>query len=214
MKKYYSELTPKERIQAIVENKIYPILKDDGYRFVKSGISLKKDIDNFTYEIWFSRNHRNFGDEVCAFEVYAMIYVKNYNKWHKKVYGTKPIHNLLVSRFDSNIPNWDYHGFDMGYDLAIDDNEAIVESVIKNIKNAVIPFFDKVTSYEAAIDTMIENEAYYSIPMLLDFCEIIENKEKSHMLLEWFEKELGSETSFLSDTLEDLELRKERLKKV
>lgn len=211
MNKLYPDLTPKDRIQTIIENKVYSILKDDGYRFIKSSISLKKDIENFTYEIWFSRNHRNFGDEVCAFEVYAMIYVKNYYKWHKMQYGTKPISNLLVSKLDSNIPNWDYHSFDLGYDLAIQDNEEIVESVIQNINNAVIPFFDKVRNYETAIDIMVENEAYYSIPMLLDFCMIIDNRDKSKMLIEWFDKELESGTSFLRNTLEELELRKEKI---
>lgn len=214
MNKLYPELDPKERIQSLIEHKVFPLFKEHAFKYVKSGISLKRNNVNFTYEIWFPRNNRNTGDVVCAFDVQAIIYAKNYNKWHKNTFGKKPINNILISEENSSIPNWNSKEFQLGYDLALDDNEKILNSLINNINKSVLPFFNKVSSYESAIEAVKENESYHLTPMLLDFCEIIENKEKSKEILLWFKKERGKGTEFTNETLEQVELREERLKSV
>ncbi|MDH3976086.1 MAG: hypothetical protein OEV42_17575 [Deltaproteobacteria bacterium] len=211
MEKIYPELKPKERIEAIVENYIYPVVVDHGFRFVRSGISLKKDIKDFSYEIYFSRNHRNVDDIVCAFDVHAFVRGSGYSKWYKNIYNKKLENNLIVSAHNHYIPNWVDDEFKNGYDLAISDNAKILDSLLNNIHSSVLPFICQITDYESAIEAVKKEESYFKTPMLLDFCEILRDEKQAFNILSWFEKEQDCGTEFMNETLEQVSIRKHRL---
>jgi len=93
------------------------------------------------------------------------------------------------------------------------DNAKIVNIVNSNINNIGIEFLNKLSNFRDSVDSIMQMERFAMTPMLMDFCEIENNKTKAIDILNWFEKyKKSTDKEFSQDTLKEINLRKERLK--
>ncbi|PNX45603.1 MAG: hypothetical protein BV456_13390, partial [Thermoplasmata archaeon M8B2D] len=205
----YNELNPTERIPKIIREYIFPSFEKYGFKILKSGLTIKKTENDFVYEINVYKNHRNIGDYVCAFTMYASVQSSFYQKWYKKTYGEKIQNSSIISYIIQALPNSTFNS-DIDFDLALYDNQCLIKLINENVDSSIIPFFNQVNSIEAALKLLREEEVLFAAPMILDFCEILGLENTAKEIITWFNI---SGKDALEDTKEDVRVRSERLKK-
>lgn len=202
----YPEFSPTERIPKIIEEFIFPPLEKKGFKILKSGLSIKRTIDIFQQEIWFSKSKWNIENEICAFTPHFTVTLKNYKKWHLSEYGEQPMNDVLESHTANYIDGWNKELFDgNNYDLAKDDNMRIVELLNKNTANHGLAFLEHLTNYESAVEHLMKSERFYLAPKMIDICLINEDFQTANDVLSWFRNyERTGESEFMESTLNDM----------
>ena len=212
---YFPDQKPGERIHNVVSEYIRPFLEQSGFKMLKSELTFKKKLDKFEQEIHFSKSRHNRANEMVRFDIGFIVTSNYYKKWTKETYGEKWAENSILASNANYIPNWDKKVLKSisWYDLATDDNSVIVDIVNYNIQNNGLQFLNNLSDFEVAIDYIMGMERFARTPMLMDFCEIVNNREKAKEVLNWFEnfKERNNK-EFSEETLSQVDLRKKRLK--
>lgn len=186
---------------------VFPSSEKEGFKILKSGLSIKRTVRIFNQEIWFSKSKWNNENEICAFTPNFSVSIKGYDKWHKSQYGGNSA---------NYIESWNPELFDDNdYDLAKDDNKRIVELLNQNIENVGIPYLTTLSKYDSAVEHLIESERYYLAPKMIDICIINEDLQAANNILIWFRNyERADESKFMESTLNDMNQRELKLKGV
>ena len=212
---YFPDQKPGERIHSVISEYIRPNLEQNGFKMLKSELSFKRKTEQFEQEIHFSKSRHNRANEMVRFDIGFIVTSNYYKKWLKKTYGKEFADGSIFASNANYIPNWNkkvLHSISW-YDLATDDNSVIVDIVNYNIKNNGLEFLNNLSNFKVAVDYIMGMERYARTPMLMDFCEIVNNKEKAEEVLNWFENfKDKTDKEFSEETLKLVELRKERLK--
>tara|TARA_B100001245_G_C22745061_1_gene361066 strand:- start:63 stop:734 length:672 start_codon:yes stop_codon:yes gene_type:complete len=206
---HYPKLGPTERIPKIIEEFIYPPLEKKDFKILKSGLSIKRTIDIFQQEIWFSKSKWNIENEICAFTPHFTVTLKNYKKWHLSEYGEQPMNDVLESHAANYINSWNKELFDNDdYNLAKDDNSRIVQLLNENIANYGLPFLERLSNYESAVEHLMKSERFYLAPKMIDICIIKEDFQTANDVLSWFRNyERTGKSEFMESTLKDMNQR-------
>lgn len=209
----YPELNPTERIPRIIQEFIFPPLEKEGFKILNSGLSIKRNTNIFTQEIWFSRSKWNIENEICAFTPHFSTTIKGYNRWHKSKYGDNPLNDVLYGRAANYIQGWNKELFDGNdYDLAKNDNKRIIQLLNENIKLAGLSHLLELSNYKTAIDFLRDSKHYYLTPKMIDICFIAKDFKMARGVLKWFrEYEQTGESNFSDSTIKDIELRVKEL---
>jgi len=209
----YPELSPTERIPKIIKECIFPPLKKEGFKILKSGLSIKRTQASFQQEIWFSKSKWNIENDICAFTPHFTVTLKNYKKWHNSEFGEPPINDVLESHTAHYIHGWNGDLFDNDdYDLAKDDNERIVELLNENILTQGIPFLEQLSNYKSATKYLMDSERYYLAPKMIDICIINEDFQLANVVGNWFRNyERTGESEFKESTLKEMDQRGRKL---
>ena len=207
---FYPNLSPAERIPKVIKEYIYPTLEKEGFKILKTELSIKREVNNlFVQEIWFSKSKWNVDNEICAFTPHFSVSIKGYNRWHTKQYGEKPLNEILDGRAANYIDGWSKEFFDGNdYDLAKDDHNHIVQIINHNISKSGLPFLDTLADYLSAVDFLIREERYFKAPAMIDICLMNDDLEKAREIFNWFRKyEKTGESEFMEATLHDMQRR-------
>ncbi len=204
----YNELNPTERIPKIIREYIFPSFEKYGFKILKSGLT-KKTENDFVYEINVYKNHRNIGDYVCAFTMYASVQSSFYQKWYKKTYGEKIQNSSIISYIIQALPNSTFNS-DIDFDLALYDNQCLIKLINENVDSSIIPFFHQINSIEVALELLRKENSLYDAPKMLDFCEILGLENTAKEIITWFN---SSGKNMLVEIKEDVRIRSDRLNK-
>jgi hypothetical protein len=206
----YADLKPGDRIHKIIEEYIYPDLKDKGFKLKKSPLSLTRTLGQLEQTIHFQKNIHNSGNEMAAFDVSFHISFKSYKAWHLEKYN-KSIMNEAVAwvKYGRDIPNWsnDFTS-SLWYDLAQTDNVKIIDVLRNNMSKYGLKYLDSYYDFQTSINTIKEKNLFYQTPLVYDFCVFLNDKKQASEILTWFDNARLSGLSFNADILASVELRK------
>jgi len=206
----YSDLKAGDRIYKIIDEFIYPDLKDKGFKLKKSPLSLIRTLGQIEHTIHFQKNIHNSGNYKAAFDVSFHISFKSYKTWHLEKYNKSIINEAVAwQKAGRDIPNWsnDFTS-SLWYDLAQTDNVKIIDVLKNNIMNYGLKYLDSYSDFQTSINTIKENNHFYQTPLIYDFCLFLNDKKQAAEILTWFDNAKLSGLTFNSDILENVELRK------
>ena len=211
----YSDLSPTDRVPKIITEYIFPPLEEQGFRILNSGLSIKRNFNQFIQEIWFSRSKWNTGSSICAFTPHFEVILKGYEKWHLSRYEIKPLNNFFFGRTALYLEDWNKELYDSNdYDLAKDNNFRIIKLLNENIAKCGLSFLNTLSNYKTAVDFITKNEHYFLAPKLVDICLMDNDPYQAEEVLKWFRNyERTGESEFMELTIKDIEVREIELRK-
>jgi hypothetical protein len=208
----YEDLKPGERIRKLIEEFVEPELTQLGFKLLKSELTFKRKIGNFTQEIYFAKNQRNFGNTIVSFWTILSVKSNYYLKWHEKTYGIKPMNEFIQSWYDNHIKTWNSDYWSAGkYDLTKFDNNKLMNDLKKNILTIGIPLLDKNSNWENAGDNLMENERFGFVSKIFDFYILAGKKEKAIESINTIEKYFKKANDYPQEIFEEIEMRKDYL---
>lgn len=209
----YLEFSPTERIPKIIEEFIFPPLEKKGFKILKSCLLIKRTVDIFQQEIWFSKSKWNIENEICAFTPHFTLTLKKYKKWHLSEYGEEPMNEILEGHAANYIDGWNKELFDNDvYDFAKFDNSRIVQLLNENIANQGLPFLELLSNYKSGIEHLMKSERFHLAPKMIDICIMNEDFRTANSILSWFRSyEQTGESEFIESTLNDMDKREHKL---
>ena len=210
----YTDLPPGDRIRKLLEEFVEPELTKLGFKLLKSELTFKRKIGEFTQEIHFSKNRWNFGSSVVSFWTILSVKSKFYVKWHEETYGVKPMNDFIDSWYDSHIKTWNSEFWDGDqYDLTKFDNVQLMTDLKNNIMNIGIPILNTVSDWKSGADYLFEKERWMHAAKIFDFY-IISNEPKkaieTQKVIEKYFNELDSE-NVPKERFEEIKIRKDYL---
>ncbi|MFC4721771.1 hypothetical protein ACFO5O_05540 [Geojedonia litorea] len=205
----YAELKPGDRIRKLVEEFVQPELTSLGFKLLKSELTFKRKIGDFTQEIYFAKNQRNFGNTIVCFWTILSVKSNYYVKWHEKKYGFKPMNEFVESWYDNHIKTWNTDFWNGGhYDLTEFDNVKLMNDLTKNILTIGLPLLDKVSDWEGAADSLMERQRFGFISKIFDFYILAGKEEKAIESLKTAEDYFNSVEDVPSERFEEIKLKK------
>ncbi|WP_139181065.1 hypothetical protein [Winogradskyella thalassocola] len=205
----YAELKPGDRIRKLVEEFVQPELTSLGFKLLKSELTFKRKIGDFTQEIYFAKNQRNFGNTIVCFWTILSVKSNYYVKWHEKKYGFKPMNEFVESWYDNHIKTWNTDFWNAGhYDLTEFDNIKLMNDLTKNILTIGLPILDKVSDWEGAADSLMERQRFGFISKIFDFYILAGKEEKAIESLKTAEDYFNSVEDVPSERFEEIKLKK------
>ena len=208
----YSDLKPGDRIRKLVEEYVEPELSAIGFKLLKSELTFKRKIGNFTQEIYFAKNQRNFGNTVVSFWTILSVKSNFYVKWHEKTYGFKPMNEFIDSWYDNHIKTWNSEYWNGGqYDLTKFDNVKLMNDLTKNILNIGIPLLNEASDWETAADYQVRNQKFGFISKIFDFYVIADKKQKAIEALQFAEDFFKSLEDVPEERFEEIKVKKDYL---
>ncbi len=211
MNQNFPDLSPTQRIPKVIQTFLFPHFEKYGFTISKSGLTFKKSAKEFVYALNAYKNQRNCENVVCAFEIWANVSSPTYNRWHRFAYHQPILNTHIISNRIGSLPNSTLKPTQLDFDLAQQDNIFIIESIKENIEPSILPFLLQVTSWETTIQAVQKEEEFFKIPMLLDFCEILQNQELGKKTLAWFTE--STDRTEYDHIEQEFFIREERLKK-
>lgn len=198
----HPDLSPSERIPTLIREHVFPVLAPHDFRLSASGLTCKRKTDHFTHTINIYKNQRNAQGAVCAFEIWANITSPTYNRWYKKTYGESLKNDQIYSNRIQHFPNSDVDAEDYNYHLEITDNYAVVDQIHLALTEAVLPFLDQIQTLTDAVNMLKEQNHWHKLPMMLDWCDILEDHTLARELVDWFEQvTLHEDTVHVDDAI-------------
>lgn len=192
LKLFYPELPPNDRIRKVIEVYIYPNLKPLGFRMLKSKLIIKRDLGDFSQEIFFKTSRKNSSDLCIKFHPHFFVKNNFYSKWYKTQYDENIPNDYRISNntlwvSGNNIPNWGetFNSYSW-YDLLVRDNQVIVDELNHKIINVALPYMNLHSNINSAIDMILNNNLVVKTSMILDFCEMTNNKSKALKIKNWY----------------------------
>lgn len=210
----YPDLSPTDRIPRIIQEFVFPSLEEKGFKILKSGLSIRRIVDTYQQEIWFSKSKWNVANEICAFTPHFSVKIKNYKKWHLREYGERPLNDFLEGHAANYIDGWNTDLFDCDeYDLSRDNNLQIIKLLNQNIVNCGIPFLEQFSNYKSAFEYLMKSERYYIAPKMIDLCFMQKDFVMAKEIVNSFRnyKQTG-ESDFMESTLKEMSQRESKLK--
>tara|TARA_R110002167_G_scaffold7267_1_gene34182 strand:+ start:219 stop:881 length:663 start_codon:yes stop_codon:yes gene_type:complete len=208
----YSELKPGDRIRKLIEEFVQPELTTLGFKLLKSELTFKRKIGNFTQDIYFAKNQRNFGNTIVCFWTILSVKSNYYVKWHEKTYGFKPMNEFVESWYDNHIKDWGSDYWNGGhYDLTEFDNVKLMNDLTKSILTIGIPLLDKVSDWESAADSLMERQRFGFISKIFDFYILAGKEKKAIESLKLIEDYFKSVDEVPKERFEEIERKKDYL---
>jgi hypothetical protein len=186
MNEIYPELSPKVRIPKIVSEFLYPHFEKEGFRILKSGLTIKRECGDLVHEVEIFKNKRNCSGGVCTFEIWVSIYSPVYKKWYKTIFGEKLLNTKLIATKVELLPNSKIDPIECDFDFELYDNGKLVDEIITSINGSIHPFFNDHQTVDNVIETIKSEREYHKISTLLDLCELKGDKIKAKALIKWF----------------------------
>jgi len=211
----FPELRPTERILRIIAEYVFPPLEKEGFKLLKSGY-IKREVNQYIQEIRFSRSKWNTGNEICAFTPNFTVIIKNYKKWHEFKYDELPLNDVLYSLTAKYLKDWNRELYEYdSYDFAKDDNYRIIELLNGNISKCGLPFFNKLSNYQTAVQLLVASEHYYIAPKMIDICLMNEDYKLANEVVKWFrDYEKTERSEFMESTLAGMSNREKKIKEL
>lgn len=188
----YPEVEVSKRLNKIVENYILPKIEHLGFKLLKSELKFVRNIGDFKQTIYIQKRRTNYNDVGIKFQLVFIVEYVKYKKWFEKKYNEKLPNDYRISdktlwATQDDLPNWGETLYSVGwYDLLARDNYEIINEIDDKLVNVAIPYLDEFSNLESAIEKNINLERYTKTAMLLDFCEIINNREKAIEIRDWY----------------------------
>lgn len=156
VKHLYADMKPADRIATLMNEFVFPGLKNEGFKYSKSKRLFKKTNEFFEFHVsWYTRKF-NHGNTIVEFDMYINIFSTKYMLWEKAFYNLEESSEGAIdgTRVDY-IDGWDKTYYDNGwYNLVKYDNEALMKKVSENILSAGFSFFEKYASFDSAIEEL------------------------------------------------------------
>lgn len=210
----YTDLPPCDRIRKLIEEFVEPELAKLGFKLLKSELTFKRKVGEFTQEIYFAKNQRNSGNTVVSFWTILSVKSNFYVKWHEKTYGFKPMNEFVDSWYDNHIKTWNTEYWNGGqYDLTTFDNVKLMTDLTKNILNIGIPILNKISDWESAADYLFKEERWMHAAKIFDFYIISNQRNKaieSQNTIEKYFKTLAIK-DVPKERFEEIKIRKDYL---
>jgi len=208
----YTDLKPGDRIRKLIEEFVEPELTKLGFKLLKSELTFKRKVGDFTQEIYFAKNQRNFGNTVVSFWTILSVKSNFYVKWHEKTYGFKPMNEFINSWYDNQIKTWNSEFWNGGhYDLTEFDNIKLMTDLTKNILSIGIPLLNQVSDWEGGADYQMRNERYGFISKIFDFYVLADKKEKAIESIQIAEDYFKSVEDVPNERFEEIKVKKDYL---
>ena len=207
----YTDLPPGDRIRKLVEEYLQEFLENKGFKLLKSELTFKRKIGDFTQEIYFPKSRHNFGKTNVDFWIILSVNSRTYVKWHKKQYGFEPINDFVHSWYNKHIDEWKTEFREVHYDLAKFDNAKLMEDIKRNLENIGIPLLEKVSDWEKASDYMVQREEFAYIAKIFDFYIIANRIDKAIESLSLAENCYKKYENVPNERFEEIKLRKDYL---
>ncbi len=178
-------MTPKERLDEILQLGVLELLTDNKFRYVESKKHFWKKDKKIKHYIRFVGNRWNYSDSVADFSMDTFSETPDYPKWLEQNLGD--ISNYQSGQIvGTHIPqlklrykeNWDKSCQETGrYDLLKYDKTEIKNSIMTNLNNCILPYLENLSDYLKIADNL-------SIPFQsFDFYMMADEKEKAHRKL-------------------------------
>jgi len=215
----YPEVEVSKRINKIVEDFILPKIQHLGFKLLKSELKLVRNIGDFKQTIYVQKSRRNSADVCIKFKLIFIVEYVKYKKWFEKKYNEKlpndyRINDNTLWATHDDIPNWGESLYSVGwYDLLTKDNFEIVNEINDRLINIGIPYIDKFSTLESAIEKNINLKSYTKTAMMLDFCEIINDHKKACEIRDWYKLNVvKNEVQLTEEVIIEIEKRIKSIK--
>lgn len=208
----YTDLKPGDRIRKLIEEYVEPEMSKHGFKLLKSELTFKRKINDFTQEIYFAKNQRNFGSSIVKFWTIISVKSNFYVKWHEKTFGFKPMNEFVNSWYDSHISSWSSKYRNGGhYDLAKYDNIKLMNELNRNILEIGVPMLNEVSDWEQAANNLMTNKQYGFISKVFDFYLLAGKKNKAIESISLVEEYFNSIQDAPIERFEEIKIRKDYL---
>ena len=215
-------MKPRDLLLWRIEEFIFPVMEDHGFKFAKSGMYFRRRVGEFAHRIDFFSSHRN-EDDHCSFQTGRGIESPTYRAWYEKTWAKKSnLGSTVFALIDNGIPGWRdirepeqprrlRHFFRSRKTMPISHTlrnrpaDEIVMGMLQNAFTTVgIPFLEKMSSWEAAAEYYKDNMGYW--PHVCDLYMIAGQEDKArHFLEQCLETAQASDDINAQYILEDLE---------
>jgi S-adenosylmethionine hydrolase len=92
------------------------------------------------------------------------------------------------------------------------DNYEIVKEINDKLVKIAIPYMDKFSNLESAIENNMKGQKFTKTAMMLDFCEIIGNRKTANEIIDWYKLKVINAKIILNEEV-TLEIEK-RIKNI
>jgi hypothetical protein len=104
------------------------------------------------------------------------------------------LNNCVTSFYHNHLGNWRTEFKLDRYNLSKQDNEKVFEEIKQNLKNLVLPLFDKYSDYEKSANALMQKKEYWNIAKIYDYYLISNKVDKAKQALlvgkEYFDRQL------------------------
>jgi hypothetical protein len=182
-------MKPRELLNSYIENFLVQELQKFGFRYSKSVPKFSRTKGEFDLTFSFSLSKWNSEDN-CEFWTMWGITSKEYAKWYKEEWGSKPVNNAIIGDPEWNIPGWTREPFKHFRLTNSDSDKVEFNEFIHNVINIGIPYYSKITDWNIAAECAAAREATVFYDKACDFYLISGQKQKAKDILELGLKEI------------------------
>ncbi|MEO0899705.1 MAG: hypothetical protein AAFY71_25060 [Bacteroidota bacterium] len=194
----YPTLAPQDRFINILEHHLLPQLKDENFKLLKTGPSLKATAqDGFEWIVQFDGRKFNVENHICRFNPYFLVRNSRYRRFLKKHPAlTQNLGNTGQVGNTASIRHWDKTLFSAtgtpayfleDNDFAKHDNLNLVDEMAKNIKTVGIPYFKMMSDFDSLRKFYEKTNGYGYAPVLIDLCYVLGKEEQVSSIFEWYD---------------------------
>lgn len=189
----YPDLPPRQRFLNILEFHVLPELGKDGFKFLKSGPSLKRKEGRFEWIVEFQASKWNYKNEVCKYNPYFKVVNLDYKEYSKANKQNSYENGLVGST--AGIQHWDKNTFSANGSIAYfledndfskHDNYKLVQEMIQNIRVVGIPYFKMMSNFDSIKHFYIFYEQRVKAPSLIDLCYVLNRTDQLKPIFEWY----------------------------
>ena len=215
-------MKPRDLLLWRIEEFIFPIMEDHGFKFAKSGMYFRRRVGEFAHRIDFFSSYKNEEDR-CGFQTGWSIESPTYRAWYQKTWGKKSNQGSTVfALIDNGIPGWRdireprqpqrlqrylrrSKKMPISHTLVNGPADEIVMGMLQTAFTTVgIPYLEKMSAWDAAAEYYKDTMGYW--PHVCDLYMIAGEDDKARRFLEQcLEAAQGSDDINARYVLEDLE---------
>jgi hypothetical protein len=170
-------MKPKELLTKYIENQLVSELQKLGFRYFKGGPKFTRTEGYFELTFSFSLSKWN-SEDYCEFWTIWGVTSKEYEKWYKEQWGSKPENNAIVGDAEWNVPGWSRDVVKHFKITNSESDKAEFDELIHNVLNVGIPYYSKISDWNTAAEYASSKERIVFYDKVCDFYLLTGEKAK------------------------------------
>jgi hypothetical protein len=176
-------MKPKELLNNYIENQLVSELQKLGFRYFKGGPKFSRTKGYFELTFNFSLSKWN-SEDYCEFWTMWGVTSKEYAKWYKEQWESKPENNAIVGDAEWNVPGWSRDVVNHFTLTNSESDKAVFDELKYNVLDVAIPYYSKISDWNTAAEYASSKERIVFYDKVCDFYLLAGEKEKAKEILE------------------------------
>ena len=176
-------MTETKEIYQNICYKIFKELEKDGFKYLKSGPTMKKISDDLTFQITFSSSHANIKGHYVALWAFGQVISKKYKDWARsRKYSSSNSKGIIIT---ANLGNLTYPTDWLEWNLADKNDNKLAYEIATVIKKSAYPIF-KIFENKQSIINALTNQSFpiLSPEKMIEYVYYLEGKETAKNLFD------------------------------